>query len=169
MCAIANRLDLSNKCLRGNSSSRPQSSHPVQVRSGDGGLSVPEMGMCPGKSRQSWKRAKPQRTVQERSQDTVIYPLLKSPPLPPTPVPPQQIQQRKKKREQESQTKQSSGVCKQSRSTLALCRQRGPRGETQRQTSGFNEGDRCPLGGPLRQLLTDCLSTAGLSKPPENT
>lgn len=93
MCAIANRLDLSNKCLRSNSSSRPQSSRPVQVRSGDGGLSVPEMGMCPGKSRQSWKRAKPQRTVQERSQDTVIYPLLKSPP--PSP-PPQQIQQRKR-------------------------------------------------------------------------
>lgn len=37
MCAIANRLDLSNKCLRSNSSSRPQSSRPVQVRSGDGG------------------------------------------------------------------------------------------------------------------------------------
>lgn len=164
MCAIANRLDLSNKCRRSNSSSRPQSSRPVQVCSGDGGLSVPEMGMCPGKSRQSWKRAKPQRTVQERSHGTVIYTPFSSPPHPASTNP-----AKEKKRERESQTKQSSGVCKQSQSTLALCRQRGLRGETQRQTSGFNEGDRCPLGGPLRQLLTDCLSTAALFKPPENT
>lgn len=46
----------------------------VQARSGDRSLSVPEMGMCPGKSRQTWKSAKPQCTVQERSQDTIISP-----------------------------------------------------------------------------------------------
>ncbi|CAB1455766.1 unnamed protein product [Pleuronectes platessa] len=42
---------------------RPQSSGSEKcTRSGDRNLSIPEMGMCPGKSRQSWTPAKPQHT-----------------------------------------------------------------------------------------------------------
>lgn len=68
----------------------------VQARSGDRSLSVPEMGMCPGKSRQTWKSAKPQCSAREKSGYHHIP--LKSPPKNP-------LQERKgEKRDRQNKT-----------------------------------------------------------------
>lgn len=160
-------LDLSNKCLQSNSSSNR--SHQARQsacalrrqefeRAGDGNV--------PGKKADKAGRrpnlnAQREREVRIRSH--------------PPQVPPKSsaAQWKEKNRagvsKRKRQTKQNRRACKRSQSTLALCNQPGEREERQCRTSGFNKGDHCPLGGPLHQLLKDCLSTAGPFKPPANT
>lgn len=119
----------------------------VQARSRDRNLSVPEMGMCPGKSRQSWKRAKPQRGVRGRSQDAIISPWNTLP-----------SNGKREKKSKTDQTKHNRRVCKPSRSTLVLCNRHE---EGQCRTSGFNKGGSLSSQWTTSPTVKDCLSTAG--------
>lgn len=158
-----NWLDLSNKCLQSNSSSNR--SHQAQQsasvlrrqefeRAGDGNV--------PGK-KQTKLEVSQTSTHFVREVRLASYPPLKS-----TPKIHCNPKGNTKKQEGDRQNKTVEPANNHT-APRALCNQQGESEETQRQTSGFSEGDRCPLGGPLHQPLTGCLSTAEPFKPPANT